>query len=369
MPWICRICNAGGSNSQSFCLQCGGPRRRDRQSIDDMVLIRCAKPPGRQYEFLQLPKAVYHADRYPQVGLSVLRFFKDSQLKNYELEHWTDGLLRRRVGGRLASTAGMCSHQKSGFAAFVISTTGAFYIFNHRDKVDRIAHSTFGGFAVRAAGEIQIIKGKITVVTNHTGHYRPTLIQTAAMLYWFDQYGMLRANTLVSLIRSLKRRELELLGPSKVRRLSCKKELAEDELEFLRDTKSQIDMLRKRIATLMTAPVAVSSTDLGPEIRKKIEELNKITSMTLSADAIAQLTGYDLSEVKKAMTDQSATASREELALARDKEIKRLRFQIRDQEQVIQDTSREIILSNIYPAMIFSRTIIYLTRDFEQVAS
>ncbi|KTD66038.1 coiled-coil protein [Legionella santicrucis] len=74
----------------------------------------------------------------------------------------------------LADTSDMLSHGKGGYCAFTINADGDMYLFNHKDKTDKVAHSTMTeGGLVLGAGEMQIKNGQIEVITCYSGHYRP----------------------------------------------------------------------------------------------------------------------------------------------------------------------------------------------------
>lgn len=69
----------------------------------------------------------------------------------------------------------------SGFGSFVLSPTGELYVGEHR--IQRFHHSSFlAGGEVAAAGEMKIVNGKLTELTNKSGHYKPTPAHTLALL-------------------------------------------------------------------------------------------------------------------------------------------------------------------------------------------
>jgi hypothetical protein len=87
------------------------------------------------------------------------------------------------------STSSMVSHKKIGFAAFVINLCGEISIFNHYEGV--IRHSTFNdGAAVMAAGEIIIDNGKLSLLTDHSGHYEPDLLNMYHLLHYLQKKGV-----------------------------------------------------------------------------------------------------------------------------------------------------------------------------------
>jgi hypothetical protein len=64
------------------------------------------------------------------------------------------------------------SHNKKGYAAFVMNRNGEFSFFNHHKMTDGIAHSSMNaGKGVIYAGEAEIINGELKTLTNYSGHY------------------------------------------------------------------------------------------------------------------------------------------------------------------------------------------------------
>lgn len=89
-------------------------------------------------------------------------------------------------------TSESISHGKKGFAAFTLNVNGELSVFQHidHDKTG-IAHSSMNkGAPVVGAGEIRIEKGKLISITDHSGHYRPSLYNTYKVLEYFKKQGI-----------------------------------------------------------------------------------------------------------------------------------------------------------------------------------
>lgn len=90
------------------------------------------------------------------------------------------------------TTQGMESHGKKDYSAFVINADGQLYNFNHKDKTDQIAHSSYthGGPAF-GAGEMKVNEqGQLEVLTAYSGHYKPTPKDMARVLLFLQEQGM-----------------------------------------------------------------------------------------------------------------------------------------------------------------------------------
>lgn len=89
------------------------------------------------------------------------------------------------------STLKMSSHGKDRLAAFTINLDGEFSVFEHKSKADRVAHSTMNNSrALLFAGEIKIEGGKITLITDHSGHYQPELENVFHLLKYLYRQGV-----------------------------------------------------------------------------------------------------------------------------------------------------------------------------------
>lgn len=94
-----------------------------------------------------------------------------------------------------ATTLESTAHAGKGWMIFVIgpqkgTVKSSFYCASHIKDV--FHHSSFlGNSAVMAAGEIKTnARGKITHISNKSGHYKPTEQENVAMLRWFESQGV-----------------------------------------------------------------------------------------------------------------------------------------------------------------------------------
>lgn len=87
-------------------------------------------------------------------------------------------------------TSGMFSNGAgAGFSIFVMSPRGELYANQHRPGL--FHHSSFlAGLPTAAAGELQVKKGKLTKLTNKSGHYHPGAAETYQALKELKSYGI-----------------------------------------------------------------------------------------------------------------------------------------------------------------------------------
>ena len=98
------------------------------------------------------------------------------------------------------SSQGFVSHDKKDYAAFVITPEGQLYNFNHLDKTDAIAHSSYtkGGPAF-GGGEMKVNEqGQLEVLTSYSGHYKPGPKDMARVLHFLEAQGMDVRNAIVT---------------------------------------------------------------------------------------------------------------------------------------------------------------------------
>jgi hypothetical protein len=67
------------------------------------------------------------------------------------------------------------AHHQTNLVAYTLNKDGELTLFDHKMKADLVAHSTMNAaMFVASAGEMRIEKGKLTLITMHSGHYQPT---------------------------------------------------------------------------------------------------------------------------------------------------------------------------------------------------
>lgn len=104
-----------------------------------------------------------------QLGVT---YFDTAELARYELSV-RGGLIYDALGAVFDSSAAVAMHGPAGRAMFVMTAEGVLYGTNTQ-ALSRIHHSSFlAGRDVAAAGQVQVVGGKITAVDNISGHYLP----------------------------------------------------------------------------------------------------------------------------------------------------------------------------------------------------
>lgn len=91
-------------------------------------------------------------------------------------------------------TSGMFSNGAgAGYSIFVMSPRGEMYANEHRPGL--FHHSSFlAGLPTAAAGELQVKKGKLQMVTNKSGHYHPGAAETYQVLKELKSKGLPLSN-------------------------------------------------------------------------------------------------------------------------------------------------------------------------------
>jgi hypothetical protein len=100
-----------------------------------------------------------------------------------------DGLLYRTDGTRLDTQATETFWSGEGRAIFVMDQHGNIYA--HEQVRGQFHHSSFlGGQPVAAAGELRVVDGRLELVSDQSGHYRPTRAHTEQLLDNLRQQGV-----------------------------------------------------------------------------------------------------------------------------------------------------------------------------------
>jgi hypothetical protein len=131
---------------------------------------------------------------------------KKHQTKMYAAQERASSRVTIREGkfynntGNLMDTSTMISHDKPGYAAFVINDHGEITMFKHhrmrqhdekKNPVDVVAHSAWNsGRSVIGAGEIKIKNGTLIGLTDHSGHYKPNYYNIYEALLIFKKAGV-----------------------------------------------------------------------------------------------------------------------------------------------------------------------------------
>lgn len=164
-----------------------------------------------QYQKYLTPKAVKHIKRgrifdHPKTGYTLCYQVRgdetptkltDEQIENLRSYAATfsirDGLLLREGVPFSTDPDDKCSNEPSHL--ITINKEGEFYILPRYfgDKEAKVYHSILlsDSDSVRFAGTLQVEEGKITYLTNESGHYRPWEGQLAQTVMRFEKEGIL----------------------------------------------------------------------------------------------------------------------------------------------------------------------------------
>src|SRR5262245_46703098 len=134
-----------------------------------------------------------------------------AQREKYRLRFGSDGFIYDALGNKFDTTNAVriSEHGEKQFlklAMFVMDARGDFYASNFQEV--RVFHhsSLVGGGEVAAAGEIEVINGRLEFINDRSGHYRCTPK--------FSEQALDRLRQLLSsgTIESLRRRNKILIG-------------------------------------------------------------------------------------------------------------------------------------------------------------
>lgn len=102
-----------------------------------------------------------------------------------------DGLLIDASGQPFDTTNAASLHRRgAGRAIFVMDAEGAVYA-SCQQLLGEFHHSSFvAGAPVAAAGELKVERGRLRLVSNASGHYRPTLAQSRQILAVLAEQGV-----------------------------------------------------------------------------------------------------------------------------------------------------------------------------------
>lgn len=234
-------------------------------------------------------------------------------------------------GLRITSTIGFQAHDKSGFAAFVISCDGNIYLFNHLNKSDRIAHSSFVGQFAKGAGELVMARGKIKLINAHSGHFRPGALNMYHTVQFFLSRGLLATDARVSfpsppfseltraalpytshvpirIILDAQEREMLLEMPERLRELDNELQRLRDSLDseakasVYRDmeTRKITEELREIEGKILAEEFALAFEDTGPGNDHHVVALSILEGQQRTvASALSRLEGMDIAAVRK----------------------------------------------------------------------
>jgi hypothetical protein len=96
------------------------------------------------------------------------------------------------ANNQLFDTRDYTSHEKNGYAAYVMNTSGELSVFDHLHGKGLFYHSSVNaGKSVIAAGELNVSNGKLISITQYSGHYQPSLDSMLSLLNsWENEMDM-----------------------------------------------------------------------------------------------------------------------------------------------------------------------------------
>ncbi|MEV4754645.1 WXG100 family type VII secretion target [Micromonospora sp. NPDC049559] len=121
---------------------------------------------------------IHVGEQYPGHGLlpgNGVHYMDDAEREAHRVFVGPDGLLHRSDGTLFDTSEGGAIHTDGvgGRAIFVMDDQGNIYASTNQE-VGVTHHSSFlGGQPVAGAGELQVTQGRLDMVTDHSGHYRP----------------------------------------------------------------------------------------------------------------------------------------------------------------------------------------------------
>lgn len=113
-----------------------------------------------------------HLPGNPVWGTSV--DYLDAEAREAFRLSFRDGKIYESSGKLFDTEAGSTLHNATGRAIFVMDENGRFYASNNHE-MGRFHHSSFfSGAPVAAAGEIGVQNGILKLISDKSGHYRPS---------------------------------------------------------------------------------------------------------------------------------------------------------------------------------------------------
>lgn len=119
------------------------------------------------------------------------------QLERHRVVIDDEGRFRTIDGGMLETRMATASWRPNAeLALFILDPHGNFYV-SLRRVVSRVHHSTLsGGGPVAAAGELRVRDGHLLALTDHSGHYPPTLSSNQILVDELQRQGVTTTDVL-----------------------------------------------------------------------------------------------------------------------------------------------------------------------------
>lgn len=275
------------------------------------------------------------------------RRFTEEELKRYAYRI-VDGSLFNERGEKLLSSVLSRSHDKSGVLAFVIAVDGKIYLFNHLNKTDKVAHSSFVGAFARGAGEIMVSKGNIVLVHAHSGHFRPNALNIYHVVEHFRGLGVLSPQARVGFV-SDPFSGIGLQPPSRTNALTLVCILDKQERDFLLDCQTKIKEAQSELTKLQGS---LSADGFEPYRTNALQELVDAYE-TFSEPGMADFFGNELKGLQEKIEGMKSLTPEAHRPLA-EQAIRRLRDNIEDSQYLVDSlTNRSEKIAVIYAVDVF----------------
>jgi hypothetical protein len=149
--------------------------------MDDAAIRTTIKKLFPAYSIQDIDTYFMDSSSTPKVA-----YLDSTSRADYELHF--EGKIKQQ--GKTFDTSDMFSSGAgSGYSIFVMSPGGEIYANEHKPGL--FHHSSFlAGLPTAAAGEVQVKKGKLTQLTNKSGHYHPGAAQTYQVVSEIKEKGL-----------------------------------------------------------------------------------------------------------------------------------------------------------------------------------
>ncbi len=230
--------------------------------------------------------------------------FSDTQLQRYAFRI-VDGRIQSPRDGSNVSTMGYSSHSKGGIAAFVVGLDGTLYLFNHLNKTDHVAHSSFVGKFAKAAGEIVIVDGKISLIHAHSGHFRPNALNMYHIVKHFTDLGVMGVSAKVGFV-SNPFMGTGLVAPPYAASLPFECILDDDELRTLRSSEAFVREVQPMVDSIQLSLAQLNFPAYKEERLKTLSEQIQSLKKTLKENTnVSDMTEFELEMAELEFTDTS----------------------------------------------------------------
>lgn len=282
--------------------------------------------------------------------------FSDTQLQRYAFRI-ADGRIQNTTNGSNVSTINYLSHSKGGIAAFVVGLDGTLYLFNHLNKTDHIAHSSFVGKFAKAAGEIVILDGKVTLIHAHSGHFRPNALNMFHIVKYFSDLGVMDVLAKVGFV-SDPFAGTGLVAPPYAASVPFRCILDEDEVRSLTEAETFMRELRPQVETIQRELEQLNFQTYKEErIKTLTEKIQLLKKAILEKTDTSGTAGFELDLAEMDLLDLDEL-DEQRLRLRLSEQLKDMRNDMLLQQDLIDSiNSRREVVNVVFEAPLFQRFV------------